>query len=309
MDAITLVTTTPWWCSDGTYNMVADGAYGTLGAAVSSWKDAGVTENKIITNQSDRRFDLMVAQCRQKRDLCGNSKIDLSGGSTVTRAIAATFGPTEKCTFISSTKTGAPTFELDLGEKGFENKYDVHFQEWIEGWELTKDTDYIEHQVRTGAANDAGAGGTPFAHMVEANYGKAFKYNYADTIPGVGQEFGEVYHYLNPGDITSLYASNAVETSLTATDPRVKRWYPADIGMMASKTANNQFDDYAIDLANYKSKASDYNSYVDSFNVEAEKDVFSAIFSPVRFPELVLRPNEPTRPADYTGIREWSTLK
>jgi hypothetical protein len=30
-------TTNPWWCSDGTYNLTAVAAYGTTGAAGSSF--------------------------------------------------------------------------------------------------------------------------------------------------------------------------------------------------------------------------------------------------------------------------------
>ena len=47
--------------------------------------------------------------------------------------------------------------------------YDVHFQEWIEGWELIKDTDYVEISDKDGADAAKGtSGGTPFGHITPA---------------------------------------------------------------------------------------------------------------------------------------------
>ena len=55
----------------------------------------------------------------------------------------------------------------------------------MQDWELTKNDHYLEHTVRTGAANDAGSNGTPFAHVSAEIYKKAYKHNYANTGAGV----------------------------------------------------------------------------------------------------------------------------
>lgn len=73
-DAVTdkaiVETTTPWWCSDGTYNMVANADYGTLGSNSGSY---GATKGSyattpyapVIVLTVDRRVELFYASCRQ----------------------------------------------------------------------------------------------------------------------------------------------------------------------------------------------------------------------------------------------------
>ena len=72
--------------------------------------------------------------------------------------------------------------------------YDVHFQEWIEDWELTKDTDYVEISYKDSSNEAYGtSGGTPFGHIVPAKWKKAYKYNYSDRDVGKTQIYGEAY--------------------------------------------------------------------------------------------------------------------
>jgi len=52
----------------------------------------------------------------------------------------------------------------------------VHYQEWIEGWELVKNQDYQEIVARTGTVGTSG--GTPFAHIDKDTWAKAYKDNY-----------------------------------------------------------------------------------------------------------------------------------
>jgi hypothetical protein len=101
-------------------------------------------------------------------------------------------GETEKCTYVVTTVEGAPSFSLkNVASQGLSDKYDVHFQEWIEGWELTKDEDYIE--IVEQAAGKGTVGGTPFGHITNAKWLKAKKYNYGAADLGKTLEYGEVY--------------------------------------------------------------------------------------------------------------------
>lgn len=85
--------TNNWWCSDGTYNLTDSDAYGT-GGATAHWnlKDssefAAAAENTLVLAADpttvDKRLDLFLAACRQKRTICGNGHVE-EGGTDASR--------------------------------------------------------------------------------------------------------------------------------------------------------------------------------------------------------------------------------
>jgi len=69
-----VITATPWWCSDGSYNMVANADYGTVGATATSYgarvETFATSYTPVIAVTDDRRFELFAASCRQQYDIC-----------------------------------------------------------------------------------------------------------------------------------------------------------------------------------------------------------------------------------------------
>jgi len=117
--------TNNWWCSDGTYNLTDSDAYGT-GGANAHWnlKDssefAAAAENTLVLAADpttvDKRLDLFLAACRQKRTICGNGHVE-EGGDDASRArtiskATDSFSSSEKCTWVMRSKTKAPTFSI-----------------------------------------------------------------------------------------------------------------------------------------------------------------------------------------------------
>jgi hypothetical protein len=81
-----VITSTSWWCSDGSYNLVATGS--TDGATASTFKAlkndfvaAADTTNLIIAD-IDRRSELFYAACRQKQTICGSSLVEATSSTT-----------------------------------------------------------------------------------------------------------------------------------------------------------------------------------------------------------------------------------
>jgi hypothetical protein len=116
--------TNNWWCSDGTYNLTNSDAYGTDGAAAASnVKDATIfaASNVVGTlilpadrSATDKRLDLFLAACRQKRTICGAGHVP-DDGTAQSRTIvkdANSFSSSEKCTWVMRSKTKAPTFSI-----------------------------------------------------------------------------------------------------------------------------------------------------------------------------------------------------
>lgn len=116
----------PWWCSDGSYNLTADDAYGTTGATASNNNavldttggNAFFTAADFYPNafDKDRRDELLLAQCRQKRTICENKNVvESATASTMKRTLksgANGFYFKEKCTWVLRSKTKAPTFSI-----------------------------------------------------------------------------------------------------------------------------------------------------------------------------------------------------
>ena len=208
-----------WWCSDGSYVLEASTAQGTAGSTSSSF--AGDKANWPVDNTAsaadnyrqllqqpdyDRRFDLFLAACRQRVDICGGTSlvIDDKDPSTMARQPSADFTKSEKCTWILQSKSKAPTFSISNEAAGkLEDKYDIVYQEWIEGWQLVKGVDYLEHTSPNSYSSTSSSGGIVLPHLRGTQYQKAAKYNYAasglDNLM-MEQQQGTAWMYVTPPD-------------------------------------------------------------------------------------------------------------
>ena len=104
---------------------------------------------------NDRRLELYLAACRQKKSICGDRTIAdtvAAGNAAGKRQIATgewgfTKEGTEKCTWFMKSKTKAPTFAVYTGStaaKTFSAKWDIIYQEWVDGWQLSKGVDFVD---------------------------------------------------------------------------------------------------------------------------------------------------------------------
>jgi len=153
-----------WWCSDGSYNLekVGDDSYSTNGATASSnIKDPSAfaadvySTGKLLAASAkplteDKRLELFLAACRQKRLICGASHVPeaVAAGETMKRTIVKTasgFSTSEKCTWTLRSKTKAPTFAISqaTAAKQLPSNYDVVYQEWVDGWQLDAGADFL----------------------------------------------------------------------------------------------------------------------------------------------------------------------
>jgi len=136
-NATGIVTTTPWWCSDGSYNMIASADYGTASATPNSYGATtslyGSSYTPVIDKNDDRRVELFAASCRQKIDICGAGFVDgTTAGTAMLRSLsvandATGFSSSEKCSWYLESLTKAPTFSISnvTANKELTDKYDV----------------------------------------------------------------------------------------------------------------------------------------------------------------------------------------
>jgi len=125
------MSTKNWWCSDGSYNLTDDEAYATKGASVVSnnaiWNTGtGVAKKLLLASAllasddlQDRRDELMLQACRQKRTICGAMRVaedaaltDSNRKRTIVPNATGGFSSLEKCTWVLRSKTKAPTFVI-----------------------------------------------------------------------------------------------------------------------------------------------------------------------------------------------------
>jgi hypothetical protein len=123
------LSTKNWWCSDGSYNLTDDDTYATKGAAATSNSAVWATTagNAILdktqlleaADDQDRRDELMLQACRQKRLVCGDMRVKEDAALTDSnreRKVAGNatggFSALEKCTWALRSKTKAPTFVI-----------------------------------------------------------------------------------------------------------------------------------------------------------------------------------------------------
>jgi hypothetical protein len=189
-----VISTKNWWCSDGSYNLTADDAYATKGATATSnsatWvPNAGakpLLDKALLTSADDtddRRDELFLQACRQKRSICEAMRVaeggdDASRKRTIKTDNTFGFSSKEKCTCVLRSKTKAPTFAIGqtTKDKGLPSSIDVVYQEWVDGWQITAGVDFTDG---TSDSKDTNQGGVPIAAMATANYAKAYKWNYS----------------------------------------------------------------------------------------------------------------------------------
>jgi hypothetical protein len=222
--ASVVISTKNWWCSDGSYNLTDDDLYATKGATATSnsatWVPNGANtallDKSFLTSADDtddRRDELFLQACRQKRTICEAMRVDESATDanrkrTIKGDNTAGFSSKEKCTWVLRSKTKAPTFTIGQvnNDKGLTSSLDVVYQEWVDGWQISAGVDFT-----TGWSNskDTNQGGVPIAAMATAKYAKAYKWNYAgvtyagssveDISTNNSQRGGEAWVYQTDG--------------------------------------------------------------------------------------------------------------
>jgi len=282
----------------------------------------------------DRRNELFYAQCRQKNKICGAGHVDeatasATGTNTATRAIdfsANGFSAEEKCTWVLRSKTKAPSFTITNATGGTNTKFltekvDVVYQEWVDGWQIAEGTDFIAGYDGTTAYT---SGGVPNAAMANANYIKAYKFNYNTRAENFGSPFGDAWNYntqrageawvyqsrdlgctagATTGADKNEAASPATDASCFA-NKTAKRWI-GSLDVSGPTHTNAVKDAYDSALSTFNTNAASYNKYLADLKTANEKDAFSAFFSPPKKPAMVKRPGAPTKPAVYTGLAHW----
>jgi hypothetical protein len=240
------------------------------------------------------------------------------------RTIAAgsnnAFSTSEKCTWTLRSKTKAPTFAISqaTAAKQLPAEYDVIYQEWVDGWQLTAGEDFVTGYAADAAGGASGAavisGGVPLPAMAVAKYGSVYKYNYEGTaVAGTNnaQVPGEAftYHRNKLSCVTNAnFASAGADTPAGCwTGNMEKRWFSLDPS--GAQYQNALATAYASLLSTYNADATKYNAYLAKVKENAEVDAFAAFFSPPEKPALVKRPAAPTKPAAYTGMAHWAVAK
>lgn len=89
--------------------------------------------------------------------------------------VVANFEGFEKCTWTMMSATKAPSFKLSSGDAALTDKFDIMYQEWVDGWQLDKDTDFNDMQDN---GTITSMNGIVFPHILHAKYAKVAKHNY-----------------------------------------------------------------------------------------------------------------------------------
>jgi hypothetical protein len=330
------VTNKNWWCSDGSYNLTAAAAYATAGATATENEATMGTGTNVLTaanlngdnDTNDRRDELVLQACRQRRLICGNMVV-LEGETaanmkrTIVKAATGGFSSLEKCTWVLRSKSKAPTFAVGqtTAAKGLPSTVDVIYQEWVDGWQISAGVDFTTGWSTASPPVAYQQGGVPIAAMAVAKYGAAYKWNYASapqagsTVQDAGtnnsQRGGEAWVYQAdslgcvpaklPADDKN--AAGTARASCLLGGKTQKRWISLDVS--GATYLNAVADNYATKLSAFNTDAASYNKYLADLKTANEKDAFSAFFSPPKKPAMVKRPGAPTTPATYTGLQHW----
>jgi hypothetical protein len=78
----------------------------------------------------------------------------------------------EKCTWTIMSATKAPSFKISSGATALSDKYDIMYQEWVDGWQLSAGTDFLP------MAAGVPMNGIVYPHLLTGKYAKAAKHNY-----------------------------------------------------------------------------------------------------------------------------------
>lgn len=264
---------------------------------------------------NDRRLELYLAACRQKKSICGDRTIAdtvAAGNAAGKRQISTgewgfTKEGTEKCTWFMKSKTKAPTFAVSTGTtaaKTFSDKWDIIYQEWVDGWQLSKGVDFADDHSTAGTV--VASGGVVFPHIVAAKWSKVYKHNFATTLDNGqqglagsnnGQTAGEAWTYVYPNGTKASCVTDASDLNTGANDPSgcfntlQKRWFTVDTSAVRYQQA--EAADYSAKLSAFNTAATAYNAYLAKIKENAEVDAFAAFFSPPEKPAFVKRPDTP----------------
>lgn len=277
----------------------------------------------------DRRDELLFAQCRQKRLLCGGKASIVDEAKAVSPATADNkraidfssngFSETEKCTWVLRSKTKAPSFAItNVAAKPLTDKVDVVYQEWVDGWQLTDGTDFFSGYDGTTAYTQ---GGVPNFAMAKAKYDTAYKFNYNTEAELAGSPYSDsmklntqrggdawVYQAYGKGCVPAAAKANDLDDAGAANascfEKSAKRWI-SSLDVSGPTHLNAVKDKYDSALGTFNTAAASYNTYLADLKTANEKDAFSAFFSPPKKPAMVKRPGAPTKPAAYTGLAHW----
>jgi hypothetical protein len=315
--------TTNWWCSDGSYNLKADALYGTAGATASGLKaviaDFAAASGNAATSEivpgDDKRLELFMAACRQKKINCGGSSMIPETG-TMSRVVLATSGMTslEKCTWTMMSLTKAPSFKISGGSVALTANWDVMYQEWVDGWQVSKLVDFMPMITSGTAADVRTMNGVIYPHLLGAVYAKAAKYNYPtisngnveDAISANGQRSGMAYTLVNPTAKACTLAASDVQSPANCVEAFKARWFTASDANGGTKGAGANMATFTGKLGTFNTAATAYNTYLADLKTANEKDAFAAFFAPPTKPAFVKRPATPWVPAAYTGLQHWT---
>ena len=126
-------------------------------------------------------------------------------------------------------KTKAPTFAVYTGStaaKTYSDKWDIIYQEWVDGWQLAKGTEFVDDHPTAGTV--VASGGVVFPHILSDKYSTVYKHNFATTLDngqqGVAgsnndQSFGEAWTYVIPNGQTCNSASASFDTAADTPTP------------------------------------------------------------------------------------------
>jgi len=261
--------TNKFWCSDGGNNQASAGAF--------------VDTLSVVNNETkDPRTELFLMQCRQAITVCGGTanitaQTALGAADAArTRTLAITLMTKfEKCTFLSRSKIGAPTFKAVAPASGagkvLATTYDLHYAE------------YALSPGNGAAAVDA-TSKLAQAHMTwDILKGRLYDVNQFDGVI----ENPQAWTWVNPA---------------AATGSKRKRWFPVAIAEQEVAAQVGRNGAYTAALATYNTARTTYNAAVKP--AAAKADFFATLFAPPTKTAVPTRPNMPTQPAAYAGLRQ-----
>lgn len=295
----------------GTANLTAAGTL--KGAKTEFAATAAATDEIKIAN--DRRLELFMAACRQKKTICGgaNQIPDTGASSTMLRTVvAANMSTFEKCTWTMSSKTKAPTFKISGGTVVLGASFEVMYQEWVDGWQLSSLVDFAPIIVSGTAGASRAMNGIVFPHVISTTYAKVAKYNYPTVSGGNtptdieasnnAQRSGMAYTLVSPNGAACAMASTDVSTPTSCFDALKRRWFTASDASAGTMAAGANMTTYNGKKTTFNTAATAYNTYLADLKTANEKDAFAAFFAPPTKPAFVKRPATPWMPAAYTGV-------
>jgi hypothetical protein len=129
------------------------------------------------------------------------------------RTVATEFSGLEKCTWTIMSLTKAPSFKLSSVDIALTDKFDIMYQEWVDGWQLDVDSHFNSMQSTattkvTGSTGKTSMNGIVFPHIASGTYLKVAKHNYPiqDNKAGLtnnDEARGMAFSYVNKNSPTA----------------------------------------------------------------------------------------------------------